>query len=118
MPAAVRLCPASIPCPDGSSYTLQPGETVADVQLKADINRYTLQSANPSADLDSLSAGQVLCVPSANRACPAPPTYTLQQEDTIESVALRLNTSLSALLRANPCLAPSDFTAGRHIHVP
>jgi len=108
----------SVPCPDGSSYTLQPGETVADVQLKANINRHTLQNANPSTDLDSLSAGQVLCVPSANRTCPAANTYTLQQEDTIESVALRLNTSLSALLRANPCLAPSDFTAGRCIFVP
>ena len=108
----------SITCPDGSPYILQPGETVADVQLKADINRYTLQSANPSADLDSLTEGQVLCVPSVNRACPAARTYTLQQEDTIESVALRLNTSLSALLRANPCLAPSDFTAGRCIYIP
>ncbi len=105
-------------CPDGSPYTLQPGETVADVQLRANINRYTLQSANPAADLDSLAAGQVLCVPSANRACPAASTYTLQQEDTIESVALRLNTSLSALLRANPCLAPSDFTDGVRIYVP
>lgn len=105
-------------CPDGAPYTLQPGETVADVQLRANINRYTLQSANPSADLDSLAAGQVLCVPSVNRACPAASTYTLQQEDTIESVALRLNTSLSALLRANPCLAPSDFSAGRCINVP
>ena len=108
----------SSPCPDGNSYTLQPGETVADVQLKADINRYTLQNANPTADLDSLIEGQTLCVPSVNKACPVSPTYILQQEDTIESVALRLNTSLSALLRANPCLAPSDFTAGRHIHVP
>ena len=108
----------NLPCPEGSTYTLQPGETAADVQLKADINRYTLQSANPTADLDSLSAGQVLCVPSTNRPCPAANTYTLQQEDTIESVALRLNTSLSALLRANPCLAPSDFTAGMCIYVP
>ena len=102
-------------CPAENRYTLSEGETVADVQLRADLNRYTLQSANPSADLDSLSAGQVLCVPTENAACPASSTYTLQEEDTIESVALRLNTSLAALLRANPCLAPSDFTQGQCI---
>ena len=108
----------SVSCPGGSPYTLQPGETVADVQLKADLNRHTLQSANPATDLDSLAGGQTLCVPSANQPCPESRTYTLQQEDTIESVALRLNTSLAALLRHNPCLAPSEFTAGRCIIVP
>lgn len=105
-------------CPGGSSYTLSEGETAADVQLRSNINRYALQQANPNADLDSLRTGQVLCVPSTNSACPAASTYTLQPEDTLESVALRLNVSLSALLRANPCLAPSEFVPGMCITVP
>ena len=105
-------------CPSGSPYTLSEGETAADVQLRANLNRYTLQQANPNADLDSLRTGQVLCVPSANSSCPAASAYTLQAEDTLESVALRLNVSLSALLRANPCLAPSEFVPGMCITVP
>lgn len=105
-------------CPEANRYTVAQGETVADVQLRANINRYTLQQANPSANLEQLSAGQVLCVPSANTSCPAASTCTLKADDTLESVALRLNTSLAALLRANPCLAPSDFVAGRRIYVP
>lgn len=105
-------------CPEANRYTVSQGETVADVQLRANINRYSLQSANPNANLDSLTAGQVLCVPTENTACPAAATYTLQAEDTIESVALRLNVSLSSLLRANPCLAPSDFLPGVCINVP
>lgn len=105
-------------CPEANRYVVRHGETAADVQLKADINRYTLQTANPSVDLNRLQAGQVLCVPAENTACPAVSTYILQAEDSIETVALRLNTSLAALLRANPCLAPSDFTAGRCIAVP
>lgn len=105
-------------CPDSSPHTLLPGETAADIQLRHNVNRYTLQQANPTADLDNLAAGQVLCVPSVNTACPQAATYTLQTEDTIESTALRLNTSLAALLRANPCLAPSDFSAGRCIFIP
>ena len=106
------------PCPGGSAHTVLSGETAADIQLSHDVNRYTLQQANPTADLEQLSEGQVLCIPSTNIRCPKTHTYTLQQEDTIESTALRLNTSLAALLRSNPCLAPSDFTAGQRIFVP
>ena len=105
-------------CPEANRYTVQPGESAADVQLRADINRFTLQTANPSANLDALHSGQVLCVPTRNAPCPVARTYTLQQDDTLESTALRLNTSLAALLRANPCLAPSDFAAGACIFVP
>ena len=43
---------------------------------------------------------------------------TLTAGDNLERVALRLNTSVGALLRANPCLAPSDFMEGAIIHVP
>ncbi len=105
-------------CPGGTRYTVSAGETAADIQLRANVNRYTLQTANPGADLDRLTAGQTLCVPSSNTPCPEASTYRLQQEDTIESTALRLGVSLAALLRANPCLAPNDFVAGRCIWVP
>nr|MBR4280777.1 LysM peptidoglycan-binding domain-containing protein [Clostridia bacterium] len=106
------------PCPGQSAHIVRQGETATDVQLRHNVNLYTLQQANPTADLDNLAEGQVLCIPPANSACPGILTYTLQQEDTIESTALRLNTSLAALLRANPCLAPSDFTAGQRICIP
>ena len=105
-------------CPAENRHTVRPGETAAEIQLRHNINRYTLQTANPNANLDQLAAGQVLCVPGMNLPCPFPATYLLQAEDNIESVALRLNTSLAALLRANPCLSPADFTAGRCIHIP
>lgn len=105
-------------CPEENRYTVRQGETIADVQLQANVNRYSIQQANPSADLDRLQPGQVLCIPTTNTACPARTTYTLHADDTLESVALRLNTSLASLLRANPCLAPSDFTAGACINIP
>ena len=105
-------------CPESNRYTVRPGETAADVQLRANINRYSLQTANPTTDLDQLQPGQVLCVPEESTACPAASTYILQSEDSLESVALRTNSSLAALLRANPCLAPSDFVPGRCITLP
>lgn len=93
------------------------GETAADVQLKKDVNRHTLETANPDVNLDALQAGQVLCVPE-NQACPPGNTYTLDKDETMETAALLLNVSLSALLRANPCLAPSDFKQGACINIP
>ncbi len=105
-------------CPEENRHTVAQGETAADVQLRANINRYTLQQANPTADLDRLQAGQTLCVPEENLPCPTASAYTIRRDENLESAALRLNVSLAALLRANPCLAPSDFTPGRCILVP
>lgn len=105
-------------CPEANRYTVRQGETAADIQLRTNLNLYTLQAANPAIDLTQLQAGQTLCIPEENAACPAPNTYTLLADDTLESVALRLNASLSALLRANPCLAPGDFRAGARICIP
>ena len=112
MDDAIRVCPES------NRHTVAQGETAADIQLRANINLHTLQSANPSVDLTRLTAGQTLCIPDTNLSCPTPSTYTLMTDETLESVALRLNASLSALLRANPCLAPGDFRAGACIYIP
>ena len=79
---------------------------------------HTLESANPSADLTQLSAGQEICVPQENVPCELPRTITLGAEETLETVALKYNLSMGALLRANPCLAPADFTQGVCIALP
>lgn len=105
-------------CPESQRHTVAPGETAADIQLRENLNLHTLQRANPAVDLSSLTPGQVLCVPESSVPCTLPATYTLLADDTLESVALRLNASLSALLRANPCLAPGDFRSGACIYVP
>lgn len=99
----------SFTCPLEQRRTVQPGQTVADFQLNAGLNRHTMEVANPDVDLDNLVAGQVICVPDVNQACPLPSSYILRRNDTLETVAAAFNVSVAALLRANPCLAPSDF---------
>ncbi|MBE5803465.1 MAG: LysM peptidoglycan-binding domain-containing protein [Clostridiales bacterium] len=105
-------------CPEADRRTVNTGETISDIQLSANLNRRTLEMANPDTDLDALSAGQVLCVPQENIACRTATTYTVGQEDTLESIALQWNVSVGALLRSNPCLAPSDFAAGVCVTIP
>ena len=105
-------------CPQSQRRVVLPGETVTDIQLEQDVTLHALQSANPDTDLDNLSEGQVLCVPTEDIPCPRARTLILEEGDNLETLALRLDTSVGALLRANPCLAPSGFTQGACIHVP
>lgn len=109
---------AMLVCPEANRHVVTAGETAADIQLRAGLNLRTLQQANPTVDLTMLTAGQTVCVPDENIPCGVPETYTLQTDETLESVALRLNASIGALLRANPCLAPGDFRAGACIYIP
>lgn len=104
-------------CINGQQRTVNVGETISDIQISADLNRHTLEEANPQTNLDELTPGQVLCVPNANVPCNTS-THILSQDETLESVSLQWNVSVGALLRANPCLAPSDFTAGVCINLP
>ena len=119
---AVESAPAPQPAPADASgktlHTVAQGETLTDIQIASGLNLHTLQSANPETDLDALTAGQTLFIPQANEPCPMIDTYTLRQDDTLESAALRLNVSIGALLRANPCLAPNDFVPGMVICIP
>lgn len=105
-------------CPESMRRVVQQGETVTDIQLESDVTLHALQSANPNTDLDNLTAGQVLCVPEEDIPCPVASTMVLEEGENIESLALRLDTSVGALLRANPCLAPSGFTGGACIRIP
>lgn len=105
-------------CPEANRYTVTANQTAADIQIRTGLSRHTLQSANPSVNLDALQAGQVLCVPEENIPCPAQMTYVMRQGDSLESVALALDVSIGAILRANPCLAPGDFGAGVCVVVP
>ena len=108
----------SLACPETEQYTVEAGQTVADLQLKNLVSRHTLQAANPNVDLDSLTAGQTLCIPPENVPCPLPETYTMAAGETLESVAMRYNLPVAALLRVNPCLAPQDFEEGVTVILP
>ena len=105
-------------CPVEEQYTVEQGQTVADLQLKGLVSRHTLETANPGVDLDQLTAGQRVCVPTENVPCPLPETYTLGAGETLESVAMRYNLPVGSLLRSNPCLAPQDFEQGVCIILP
>ncbi len=110
--------PPVFACPLEQRRTVQPGQTISDFQLNAGLNRHTLEVANPNVDLENLVPGQVICVPDVNQPCPLPASYILKEHDTLETVAAKFNVSVASLLRANPCLAPSDFLPCVCINLP
>ena len=119
MPPVPETTPdPGVSCPTGEAYTIEQGQTVADVQMRGLVSRHTLETANPGVDLDNLTAGQRLCVPAENVPCALPETYTLAEGETLESVAMRFNLPVASLLRSNPCLAPQDFEAGTSVILP
>lgn len=108
----------TLACPVTEQYTVEPGQTVADLQLRNLVSRHTLETANPDVNLDTLTAGQTLCIPPENVPCNLPETYTLLAGETLESVAMRFNLPVASLLRVNPCFAPQDFEPGATVVLP
>ena len=91
---------------------------MADLQLEYDRSFHTLEAANPTLDLDDLKAGQTVCVPPVNLPCALPASVVLGEGETLESLSMRFNLPVATLLRANPCLAPDDFSQGVTVKLP
>lgn len=50
--------------------------------------------------------------------CPGGTVYTIRAGDSLYNVAQRFNTTITAIIRANPGLSPDDFRVGRRICIP
>ena len=110
--------PELVTCPENRRAVVQEGQTVADLQLEYDRSFHTLEVANPTLDLDDLKAGQTVCVPPVNLPCALPASVVLGEGETLESLSVRFNLPVATLLRANPCLAPDDFSQGVTVKLP
>lgn len=76
--------------------------------------------ANPGANPNNLQVGERLCIPGAvPGACPpGSVVYTIQPGDTLFALAQRSNTTVEAILRANPGLNPANLQIGSRICIP
>ena len=110
--------PELVTCPENRRAVVQEGQTVADLQLEYDRSFHALETANPTLDLDDLKAGQTVCVPPVNLPCALPASVVLGEGETLESLSVRFNLPVATLLRANPCLAPDDFSQGVTVKLP
>ncbi len=92
------------------------GAGFVDFLTRYDLSFAALSAANKGVDLLALRPGQTLCVP--EKGGPCAPGTTLQEGDSLQSLALAHSVSVASLLLLNPCLSPSDFAAGKTVYLP
>lgn len=112
----VNCCPAGY-----GSGSIRYGQTYADLLIENDVSYQAFRQANPQLSPTGLVPGQRYCVPpkQAEPTCPNGTTRaTILEGETLEGLAANLRITVGRLLRLNPTLAPSEFTAGRQICVP
>ncbi len=105
-------------CPLNRRAVVQQGQTAADLQVKYNLSYYTLQMANAGMDLDAIKAGDTVCIPEENIACPVDPTVTLTENDSLTSIALTNRVTVADVLKVNPCIPPNNFVAGVTVKLP
>lgn len=110
--------PGTPACPANRQHVVQQGETAADIQLQHNKSLHTLETANPTLDMENLQPGDTVCVPAVDLPCALPGSVVMAAGDTLDSLATRYRLSVAQLLRANPCLAPDDFVQGTTVKLP
>lgn len=110
-----------ISCPVGyAARTIQSGQTYADLLVDLNVSYRAMRAANPTLRPGSMVAGTPYCAPPAGtrQSCGDSGSYTIQPNETLDSLAETLNTTRGRLLMLNPTLLPSDFSSGTVICVP
>lgn len=100
------------PCPEGGNlYTVQPGDTLAQIANLYRIPLNCLILFNPQIpDPNLIIPGQIICIPPAGQCRPTLPcpeggeVYTIRAGETLFSIARRYGISLQCLLQYNPHL--------------
>ncbi len=109
--------PQPRPCP-GFFYTIAAGDTLFSLAARFNTTVQAILRANPGLDPNRLFIGEQICIPSPQPpVCPGT-TYTVMAGDTLFSIARRFNTTVDAILRANPGLDPNRLFIGQQICIP
>lgn len=108
-----------VPCPGGTLYTIRAGDTLFSLAQRFNVTVDAIIQANPGIDPNNLRVGQVICIPGTGPApCPGGTLYTIRAGDTLFSLAQRYNTTVDAILRANPGIDPNNLRVGQVICIP
>ena len=104
-------------------YTVQEGDTLFSIADEHGITAEAIQAANPDiVDPAEVEAGQVIWVPAAVPE-PVEPvelmTYTVEEGDTLSSIAVRHSTTVEAIQAVNPEIVdPTLIEEGQEIQLP
>ena len=105
----------------GGTYTVMAGDTLTSIAFTYNTTVQAILAVNPQITNPNLIfAGQVINLPQGS-GIPntGGATYTVVPGDTLSSIAVRYNVSLSALVAANPQITNPDLIfPGQVINIP
>ena len=114
---ASQIPPPPATC-SGRYYTVVAGDSLYLIAQRNNITLDALLAANPQiTDPARISVGQVICVPGTTPSCEGT-LYTIRAGDTLFALAQRYNTTVDAILRANPGIDPNNLRVGQIICIP
>ena len=101
----------------GFTYTVIAGDTLFTIAARYNTTIQAILAVNPGLDPNRLFIGQQICIPVPAPACPGF-VYTIAAGDTLFALASRYNTTVPAILAANPGLDPNRLFIGQQICIP
>ena len=122
---ASAAAPAAAQSACGAYYTIDTGDTLAEIATRCGVSLPALVAANPRVlDGSQLEVGERLRVPPPGAPDPSPveacgPSYTIRTGDTLAEIAALCGLSVPMLVAANPPLPePLGVHAGLVIQIP
>lgn len=107
------------PCPGGTIYEIQSGDTLFLLARRFNTTLEALLVVNPGIDPQNLQIGQQICIPVPPPVtCPEGFIYTIRAGDTFFLLAQRYGISVQDLLTANPGVDPDRLQIGQNICIP
>lgn len=97
------------------TYTVQPGDTLGEIATRFGIPLAELAAANNIADVNVLTAGQVLTLPGQGSAGSA---VAARPGDTLPQVAARVGVPVSQLAALNSTTATARLFPGQPVRLP
>lgn len=109
-------------CPMGSAtYIIKAGDTLYKIAQRFNTTVAAIVSVNPGIDPSRLYIGEEICVPQQQLQpfqCPIGTSpYEIKSGDTLVTIAGRFNTTVAALISANPDIDPYRLRVGQIICV-
>jgi LysM repeat protein len=112
---------SSIPVTSTKSYTVQRGDTLFFIALRFQTTINALLRANPGiANMNVIPVGLIIYLPGATITLSnGQVVYITKSSDTMLAIARQFNTTLSALISANPQISnPNLIYPGQRINIP
>ncbi|WP_243641309.1 LysM peptidoglycan-binding domain-containing protein [Xylanivirga thermophila] len=121
-----RICipvgPVYPSCPPNTMpYIIRSGDTFYKLAQRFNTTVEAIMAVNPGVDPQNLMIGQRICIPVGPVYPSCPPgslVYVIKSGDTLYAIARRFNTTVEAIMSANPGLDPQNLMVRRKICVP